>query len=647
MNRGRSGQAAAAVAQGARILKDLPLINGFVMELPVRAVEALARAPGVHYVSPDAPMFSAGEPAIVETVRDEFSSASYDNNDGTTNWASGWVEDDPKWGRAGPAAGQVQIVSSELRLDDRPDTGRHPSIARAADLSNGATTATFSFDFRTSPGVDTHEDRIAIEVSADGGASYTILDIIDVGGGSSGSRSYNISGLISASTMVRFRVAERYGGFDEYFYVDNVQIECGCPECIDTSNLASAYIRAIGADRVWNEPPDLQGQGIAVAVVDSGIANVGDFKGTDGSPRVQTSVCLLSSGGEPHEDLNGHGTHVAGIVGGNGLSSQGAYPGVAPKVDLVDIRVGDAQGMSLTSDVVDGLQWIHDHRALYNIRVVNLSLNSSVPESYYTNPLDAAVEILWFSGIVVVVSAGNNQASERGGILYPPANDPFVITVGAADDVGTPDLVDDILGSFSAYGTTEDGFAKPDIVAPGVDIISAMAGTASTVFVERPAHRVEAPPGVLDRYFRMSGTSMAAAAASGAAALLLQDEPGLTPNQVKYRLMTTAASFNGPEPGSAGAGYLDAYGAVHGTTMESANAGIMPHELLAKMVLIAVWASENGGDWVDWGSVNWDSVNWDSVNWDSVNWDSVNWDSVNWDSVNWDSVNWDSVLWDD
>jgi serine protease AprX len=144
----------------------------------------------------------------------------------------------------------------------------------------------------------------------------------------------------------------------------------------------------------------------------------------------------------------------------------------------------------------------------------------------------------------------------------------------------------------------------------------------------------------------MSGTSMASAVMAGAVALLLQDEPDLTPNQVKHRLMATTAPFDGPEPGSTGAGYLDIYAAVHGTTTESANVGIVPHQLLAKMALIAFWASENGGDSIDWDSVNWDSVNWDSVNWDSVNWDSVNWDSVNWDSVNWDSVNWDSVNWD-
>ena len=118
--------------------------------------------------------------------------------------------------------------------------------------------------------------------------------------------------------------------------------------------------------------------------------------------------------------------------------------------------------------LLQGLQWVLDNKAAYNIRVVNLSLNSSVAESYHTSPLDAAVEILWFNKIVVVASAGN----QGSGAIYPPANDPFVITVGATDDKGTSRLSDDVMATFSAYGTTSDGFKKPDLVAPGTNIIA-------------------------------------------------------------------------------------------------------------------------------------------------------------------------------
>ncbi len=149
--------------------------------------------------------------------------------------------------------------------------------------------------------------------------------------------------------------------------------------------------------------------------------------------------------------------------------------------------------------------------------------------------------------------------------------------------------------------------------------------------------------GINGAYIRLNGTSMSAPMVTGVVALLLQDEPNLTPDQVKYRLLDTASDLGGYP-------YLDAYAAVNGTSTKSANQDLMPHMLLAKMALIAYWASVNGAEninWgnVDWGSVNWNSVNWNSVNWNSVNWNSVNWNSVNWNSVNWNSVNWNSVNW--
>ena len=241
-------------------------------------------------------------------------------------------------------------------------------------------------------------------------------------------------------------------------------------------------------------------------------------------------------------------------------------------------------------------------------------------EPYHTSALDAAVEILWFNGIVVVVAAGNNGTGTGPVTLYPPANDPFVITVGAAEDKGTPALSDDTMAAFSAYGTTENSFAKPDLVAPGRHIVSTLASTSVYAFVNHLLHRVDS------NYFRMSGTSMAAPVVSGAAALLLQDEPNLTPDQVKYRLKATAnTAWAGYDAAKAGAGYLDAYAAVYGTTTQSANTGIAASQMLF-----------SGSDPVTWGSVNWNSVNWNSVNWNSVNWNSVNWNTVNWNSAVWD-----------
>jgi serine protease AprX len=399
-----------------------------------------------------------------------------------------------------------------------------------------------------------------------------------------------------------------------------VQASMTCPECIDLTDLQNAYVQAIGATRLWNAGPKfLQGQDVTVAVVDSGVATHTDLKEVARGKGFR----ILAAGNFNNTSNNavdkyGHGTHLAGIIGGNGTASGGAYIGVAPKVNLVNIKVTNDQGAGMTSDVVAGLEWVLNNKDTYNIRVVNVSLNSNVPESYHESPLDAALEILWFNRIVVVVPVGNVVTS---GPDYPPGNDPFVITVGAVDDQGTADPDDDVLASYSAYGKTQDRFFKPDLVAPGTDIISLLASPGCLLAAEHPDHVVSVNKGG-NGYFRMSGTSMASAVTAGAVALLLQDEPDLNPDQVKYRLMATARRFDTPK--RVGSGYLDIYEAVHGTTTRTANTRTAASLLL--------WT---GSSPANWGSVNWGSVNWGSVNWGSVNWGSVNWGSVNWGSDHW------------
>lgn len=378
----------------------------------------------------------------------------------------------------------------------------------------------------------------------------------------------------------------------------------------DTSKLNNAYGRAVRATDVWNSAPFRQGQNMTIAVVDSGIYKTKDLSkrvkfGANFNPEVHTAA-----------DGYGHGTFVAGLIAGDGKLSDGAFVGVAPKANLINIRVCDDNGMATESSVVSGLQWIYENKALYNIKVVNMSLNAATPQSYHTSPMSAAAEVLWFSGIVVVASAGNNGTAN----LYAPANDPFIITVGATDDRGTTTLSDDIMPSYSAYGTDQAGQRKPDLVAPGTRIIGLLPQNNSlTISQNYSANRVNF------NYFKMSGTSMAAPIVAGAAALVLQANPNLTPDQVKYRLKATAnANWPGYIATRSGAGYLDIYAAVNGTTTQSANTGLQASQML--------WT---GSDPVNWGSVNWGSVNWGSVNWGSVNWGSVNWGSVNWASDYW------------
>jgi serine protease AprX len=187
-----------------------------------------------------------------------------------------------------------------------------------------------------------------------------------------------------------------------------------------------------------------------------------------------------------------------------------------------------------------------------------------------------------------------------------------VITVGATDDGGTLGTGDDTVTTFSASGTTESGFAKPELVAPGRGIIGLLPDNDHlNMSATHSANRID------KTYFKMSGTSVSAPMVSGAVALLLQDEPNLTPDQVKYRLMATAnKSWPGYNAGTAGAGYLDIYAAVYGTTTQSANTGFPASQLL--------WS---GSSPINWNSVNWNSVNWNSVNWNSVNWNSDYWEN--------------------
>ncbi len=389
-----------------------------------------------------------------------------------------------------------------------------------------------------------------------------------------------------------------------------------CPQCVDTTKLANAYIDAINANDIWNDAPYIQGKNIGIAVIDSGINPNGDLYTQMGANRQIANVRFNSDYNQSTSDGYGHGTHVASILAGDGSESNGKYIGVAPLANIINVKVSNDNGSARMTDIVSGLEWVLKNKNKYQIRVVNISLNSTVAESYHTSPLDAAVEILWFNGIVVVVSAGNYGS----GAIYPPANDPFVITVGATDDQGTGNIADDTLASFSAYGTTEAGATKPEIVAPGRNITARLVNMNMGL---PAAHRANIVNG---QYFRMSGTSMAAPMVSGAVAMLLQDEPNLTPDQVKYRLMTTAnQSWPGYDATRAGAGYLDVYALVKGSSNESANTGLLPSGLLS-----------TGSNPIAFGSVGWNSVGWNSVGWNSVGWNSVGWNSVGWNSDYWE-----------
>jgi serine protease AprX len=374
----------------------------------------------------------------------------------------------------------------------------------------------------------------------------------------------------------------------------------------DAAALLSAYPAVVEAVRVWGDPRmPLSGKGIGVAVIDSGMASHPDF-----DDRLLASKNFNPALGGTGDDF-GHGTAVGGIIAGDGDASAGRYVGVAPSANLINLRVNDGSGAARTSVVMNAILWAVKNKNVFNIRVINLSLLSSVQESYRTSPLDAAVEYAWLKGIVVVVAAGNSGPNSA---LYAPANDPYVITVGATDDHGTLPAADDTLTGFSAYGLTQDGVRKPDLVAPGRHLVTTLA-PGSSFALHHPAAVVDGC------YVQLSGTSVAAPVVSGVAALYVERHPGARPGQVKAVLMATAnrLSFSG-----SGAGYPSAARSVAQVELSrTADRGLQPNNYLKLLYMEAHQLASLP-------AVSWDSVSWDSVSWDSVSWDSVSWDAVSW-----------------
>ena len=303
---------------------------------------------------------------------------------------------------------------------------------------------------------------------------------------------------------------------------------------VPTQELATAYPDSIRASKVWNTGMRATGKGIGVAVVDTGIAgDLPDFQGADGKSRVIANVTVNPNATNARDGV-GHGTHVAGLIAGNGGmrsdALKGKYIGVAPDANLIAVKISDDHGDTTLADVIAGLQFVVEHKSDLGIRVVNLSLNSSVAEPAATDPLDAAAEVVWQNGIVVVAAAGNRGAASDA-TWYAPANDPFVITVGAVDDGGSKALNDDAVTNWSSRGPTQAGLAKPDVLAPGSQVVAPLAPNAD--YASQCASCV-----VDGAYLRLGGTSMAAAVASGAVADILQVHPEWTPDQVKAAVVT-------------------------------------------------------------------------------------------------------------
>jgi serine protease AprX len=322
----------------------------------------------------------------------------------------------------------------------------------------------------------------------------------------------------------------------------------------------------IGATAVRQET-GYDGSGVGVAVIDSGVTSWhDDLTDSAGAQRVRHFVDFVNGAVAPYDDY-GHGTHIAGIVAGNGFDSAGARSGIAPAAHLIVLKTLDASGAGYVSNVIAALDYVVANKDAFNIRVVNLSVAAGVYESYNTDPLTLAAKRAVEAGIVVVTAAGNHGRNVDGldayGGITSPGNAPWVITVGASSHMGTTDRADDAVAAFSSRGPTAiDHSAKPDIVAPGVGIES-LSDPISALFTTRMPYLLSGT--VLTPslpYLSLSGTSMAAPVVSGTVALMLQANPTLTPNQVKAILEYTAQAYPNYDPLTEGAGFLNAKGAV-------------------------------------------------------------------------------------
>ena len=419
------------------------------------------------------------------------------------------------------------------------------------------------------------------------------------------------------------------------------------------------------------------GKGIGVALIDSGIAPVPGldgvqvFNGPDLSFESQASNLR-------YLDTFGHGTHMAGIIAGrdalvtdSSVNDPRYFVGVAPDANLISVKVATSDGAVDVSQVIAGIDWVVAHRndPGLNIRVINLSYGTDSVQPYQVDPLAHAVEMAWRKGIVVVVAAGNDgNASER---LTNPAVDPYVIAVGAADSRGTEIRTDDTVATFSSRGSVT---RTPDLVAPGRSLVS-LRDPGSSIDKEFPTAVVTDAKGV-PRFFRGSGTSQAAAFTSGTVALLLQQRPTLTPDQVKRLLTSTADPIAATNVRLQGAGLIDvkqageiatptatqtfpistgtgllesARGTSHVADPENGIELTGEKDIFGKVWSGKVWAeaSWNGRSWAGgtWNGSTWTGSAWSGRSWTSTAWAGTSWTGRSWAGRSWAGNVWSGGSW--
>ena len=288
--------------------------------------------------------------------------------------------------------------------------------------------------------------------------------------------------------------------------------------------------KSIGADLVLNT--GYTGKNVTVAIIDTGISPHADL--IYPTNRIVGFKDFVNNETRAYDD-NGHGTHCAGILAGNGYASKGKYKGIAPEANILSIKVLDESGNGNTSDILSTVQWIIDNKEVYKTRIINFSLGAIAQSRERRDPLVKAANHAIDNNLIVIAAVGNSGPLRN--TILSPATSRHVISVGALDDRQSSGLNDDAIAEFSSRGPTLDRIKKPDLIAPGVNIMS-LSNTN------------------LSNYNSLSGSSMSAPMVSGAAALLLNENPNYTHFDIKRKLLNACSRIKASAYDQ-GAGVLD------------------------------------------------------------------------------------------
>ena len=417
----------------------------------------------------------------------------------------------------------------------------------------------------------------------------------------------------------------------------------------DDTTVASSYTRSTQATSAWGTGN--LGAGVGVAVLDTGISEMNDFRG-----RLVHGPDLSGEG--TLVDTYGHGTVMAGAVGGSGADSaasgKGLYAGVAPKSTLVAVKVAGRNGVADVSTILQGMHWVSAYKDQYNIRVMNLSWGTTSTQNPAVDPLNYAVQRLWQQGIVVVVAAGNSGPG--AGTILKPADDPLVITAGAYDDRQNDSTSDDAVPAWSSQGPTAQGLTKPDLVVPGRTLITTRS-YGSRIEAENPKALVS------PSYIRGSGTSQAAAVTSGLAALLIAARPSLTPDQVKNLLTGTAlpiaatgANVQGKGRGQLAAALAADPGPAYTQTPTATGLGSIEASRGGRNVetvcpadaatgTVTIIRGEITADCQAWNGSTWTGSTWTGSTWTGSTWTGSTWTGSTWTGSTWTGSTWTGSTW--